>query len=201
MVRSKAEQVFGELQALDTYTEFERNEHEADARQPRSIKVRKKIDEALLSRMFELRARNALHGCIGSLDTVLKSVWAVRIENQRGQPRKYSKDFLVLRLSRIYERYTVRRASVRLYRERSDVAPREHDRGPFFEFVLTAIRTLEPSYPNSSYGLEKEISRMLRLRKQYPEVDLLIQRFANPDDLAEFCRLTQSKRQRKSTDR
>lgn len=195
-VRSTLERVYEKLRSLSTFQELEQAERASWAlRGGTTTRFHRKIDDALLSRMFELRSQAALGNGLAALDWLLESVWGKNIAPRRGQPRKYSKDFLILRLARIFNAHKPDdRLSVRRYREHPNISPENHDRGHFYRFVLTAFSIVEVSFRPATFGLEKSIQDMLRLRRRQPAADLLVRRSSTIQDLAKFAELTESKR-------
>lgn len=201
LVRRNLREAFAKLSALSSFKELELAEEQFQ-RQYRggTTNVRQKIDDAMLSRLFEIRSRAALRTSIRQLDELLESVWGRNVGVQRGQPRKYSKDFLILRCARHFEQYRAGTpAKIRSYPDHSDLSPRDFDRGPFYTFVVTVFSTVEASFQQAAFGLEKSIRDILRVRKHDPDVDLLIRRTSSPDDLVAFARLSESKRSRSTT--
>ena len=201
LIRRNLGEAFAKLSALSSFKELElAEEHfQREYRRGTTI-VRQKIDDAMMSRLFEIRSRAALRTSIGQLDELLESVWGMNVGVQRGQPRKYSKDFLILRCARHFEQYRAGTpAKVRAYPDHFDLDPRDFDRGSFYTFVTTVFSTVEVSFRRAAFGLEKSIRDMLRVRKHNPDVDLLIRRTSTPDDLVAFVRLSESKRKRSAT--
>jgi hypothetical protein len=194
-VRKALFHAYEKLQELSTFKEMQAAEEDFDIRYRRgTTRVRRRIDDALLSRLFEIRARDALSGSLRNFDYLLESVAAVGIEGSRGQPRKYSKDFLILRCARIFERYRPDDVTrIRRY-ESSSTGPK--DRGPFFKFALTAYSIVEHRAAES--GFEKSARDMLRIRTRHPDVDLRISKNARSDDLIAFVQLSESKRKQRS---
>jgi hypothetical protein len=194
-VRTKLQQAYEKLQALSSFKELEAADEDFNRRYRKgTTEVRRRIDDALLSRLFEVRSRSALGGSLREIDALLESVWAKGVERKRGQPRKYSKDFLILRCARIFERYSSgRSARIRVYREHPVVGPEAFDRGVFYKFVLTAFSVVVIDFKPTAFGLEKSVLQMLRVLKKTPDVDMLVKRTSTPVDLVEFARLSESK--------
>lgn len=194
-VRNKLRQAFEKLQALSSFKELEAAEEAfSTERGVGTQRTRKRIDDALLSRLFEIRSRDTLNRSLEQIDSLLESVWGRDVELRRGHPRKYSKDFLILRCARIYERYCPgSRASARRYREHPDIEPKNYDRGAFYKFLVTAFSTVDVSFEETDFGFEKDVLKMLRVRKKAPDADLLVKRTSTPDDLVAFARLSESK--------
>lgn len=200
-VQTKLREAFNKLRALSSFKELAVAEEEFHRQHGgTSRRTRQRIDDALLSRLFEIRSRDALGQSLGQINVLLDSVWAKKVQRHRGQPRKYSKDFLILRSARIFERYRPDdRAAIRPYREHPDIGPRDYDRGRFYRFVLTGFSIVETSFQPAAFGLEKSIMEMLRIRKRNPDVDLLITKRSTPDDLVAFARFSESKRKNSSS--
>lgn len=195
-IRNKITKAYEKLRRLSDFSEFLMKEQELLARsRGGTARVRRRIDDALLSRLFEIRARDALAGSLSNFDHLIQSVWGREIPKRRGQPQKYSKDFLILRCARIYERYCLNgRAVIRKYPDHSDDPPESYDRGPFYRFVLNAISTVEVTFRPAAFGMEKSIVDMLRVRKKHPDVDLLVHPNSSTDNLVKFAGLIESKK-------
>jgi hypothetical protein len=201
-IRRNLRGAFEKLSALSSFKELELAEEQFQRQQGGGTTrdVRQRVDDAMLSRLFEIRSRAALSISIRQMDELLESVWGRSVGVQRGQPRKYSKDFLILRCARLFERHrSGTRAKIRAYPDHSSLKPREFDRGPFYTFVVTVFSTVETSFQPATFGLEKSIREMLRVRKRNPDADLLVRRTSTPDDLVAFVRLSESKRTRSTT--
>ena len=195
LIRKHLRNAFEKLSSLSSFKELELAEQRFRkySRGTTSRDVQR-VDDAMLSRIFEIRARAVLRDSLSEMDELLGSVWGRSVGVQRGQPRKYSKDFLILRSARLFERYVVgSHAKIRAFPNHSNLNPREFDRGPFYAFLITAFSIVEPTFQQAAFGLEKSIKTLLRVRKHSPDADLLVRRTSTPDDLAAFVRLSESK--------
>lgn len=197
LIRDRLLKAFKKLSELPSFKDLEESEHVAQMKHwGGTTDIRRRVDDALLSRLFEIRARSALSASINSIEELLGSVWGKKIRTHRGQPRKYSKDFLLLKCARIFEKYrSGATAKMRAFPNHSHLSPLEFDRGPFYTFAFIVASTLEPSMNQTvNFGLEKSIRDIFRIRRLNPDVDLLVRRSSTPDDLVEFVRLSESKK-------
>lgn len=159
---------------------------------------KRKIDEAVLSRLFEIRTHQFLGNMRFNLERFIAPFGGINIPRKRGKPRKYSKDFLILRCAQIFEEFHSgrHRAALRRYKSRQATSPDDFDRGPFYEFCHMIFLVVDKSAINRSatYGLEKSVQDMLKIRRESPGVDELVHWNSSAEELEQFALLTESAR-------
>ena len=156
------------------------------------------IDGAVLSRLFEIKARQLLEATKRRIERLLAptSNLDVMPSTRSGRRWKYSKDFLILRCACIYEKYGShkRRAGVtgkKASKSRSRLEPIYVT--TFVAFVRKVLEVVDPEASSDSpNGLGKTVREALALRKVDSEVDCLVHSGSTFDELQRFmavCRL------------
>jgi hypothetical protein len=112
----------------------------------------------------------------------------------RGQPRKYSKTFLIFRCARIFEKFDMagRRAVVNQINEATRV--RKGKLAPayttgFVPFVQQVIEAIDPGATRSPHSLGKTVLAALKLRKAYPDADEFISNGHTAEHLVNFMKI------------
>jgi hypothetical protein len=146
----------------------------------------------VLSRQFEFKARQFVGSSLRRLDRLLGEVPAPQGSRRRGQPNKYSKQFLILRCARIFETFDTagRKAKANQINEakrlRSGVLAPAYPDG-FVPFVREVIKAIDPKKENSpTHGLAKTIRKAFRIREAFPNADEFVTNAMTPDHLLKF---------------
>ena len=159
----------------------------------------RKIDDAVLSRLFEIKTRQFLGQVRFSMERMIRPFLGITVPRKRGQPRKYSKDFLILRCARIFEKFDSQKRplKVKRYNISRNKSPSDFDHGPFYNFTHMVILVVDKTalFGSTHYGLEKSIQDMLRVRTDNPHIDQLVHKRSSPTDLLNFVELSESKKE------
>lgn len=162
--------------------------YERDFITEHDIRYRAVINDGIVrSRLFELQARQFLKLTLRRLDALLRPVTGLTVSVTRGQPRKYSKDFLLLRCLRLYRRYGRKGGITRRKEGRKEWTRGQTYDGPLVNFIKAVICAVDPSVNlTAKYGLGKSIEDARRLMARHPHVDELVRQNSSDDELLKF---------------
>lgn len=149
-------------------------------------------DQVVRSRLFELKARQFLRVALRRLDALLGPVDDLNVTIARGQPRKYSKDFLLLRCFRLFEKYG-RQEGVTRWKESNQKEKEPAYGGALVNFVKHVLGAVDPTLDlKSKYSLGKSLEEARRLFKRVPDADALVRQNSSARDLLRFANLCES---------
>ena len=156
------------------------------------------IDNTVLSRLFEIKSRQFLETTKRRIERLLAPTSSLDVITGPGGRWKYSKDFLILRCARIYEKYGShkRRAGVtgkKASKSRSQLEPIYVT--TFVAFVRNVLEIVAPDTLASKapHGLGKTVRDALTFRKAHPTMDCLVHPGSTIDQLLQFIAICEKR--------
>jgi hypothetical protein len=148
----------------------------------------------ILSRQFDLKARQCVRLTRRRLDRLLGPVETFVTSNRKGKPNKYSKQFLILRCARIFEVFDEagRKAKVsqisEAKRQRLGNLAHAYPTG-FVPFVGEVLKAIDPEQLGSAHSLGKTIRKTLKVRIAHPSADEFVTNASSLVDLLNFMKI------------
>jgi hypothetical protein len=146
------------------------------------------VDGVVRSRLFELKVRQFLRTTLRRLDAVLAPANGLNVRTARGQPRKYSKDFLLLRSIGIFRKYGQQSGVTRWKESNKKRASGPAYSGALVDFVKLVLGAVDPTVDlGAKFGIGKSIEEANRLMKRVPNVDKLVRQNSSDRELLRFA--------------
>ncbi len=157
------------------------------------------LGDVILSRQFELYARQFVETSLRRLERLLSPLANIGNTKRRGQPRKYSKTFLILRCARIFEMFDSARRIAMVNQTNEARRARRGRLAPAYEsgfvpFIQTVLKAIEPDAAvDAPFALGRTVRSALSIRGSYPSADQLISGGSTSEALLAFMEICEGK--------
>jgi hypothetical protein len=143
--------------------------------------------QVVRARLFELKTRQYLTISLRRLEALLAPIDNLNIKNTRGQPRKYSKDFLLLRCLRLFQKYGHHEGVTRWKESNRKRVEDPAYGGPLVGFVRHVLGAVDTTVNlGAKFGLGKSIEETRRLLTRVSDVDELVRQDSSDEELLRF---------------